>query len=617
MNIIFKGNTLTLNQKSPLGAGGEAVVLKYRNYAFKIYHTPSPERTKKLKAFLDGNFSLPSNVACPLEIIQDTNHNVIGFAMNAAKDCKDFMKLSNRKFRYNEQITTNDIIKAFIHAKETLDTIHSQDIIVGDLNDLNILFTTEFLSVFIDVDSYQFNEFPCPVGTEIFIDPELFGINLSEKPYFSRETDWYAFAVMLFKSLLFVYPYGGIHKSVKNMYERIQNKITVFDKDVIYPKVGLPPETISDDLLEYFEAIFKKGKRYDLQVTDILKYKGHFIPCPKCGLFFYDGRKKCPACFKVTPQTSVDLSGIILKKQLDKEVCSMTELFTSEGIILFAKILPRQIIVVDYNYKQTLIHIINSNTHKKIKLWDNHIKGISFDFFDNYLIAASGNDLMIFSFQENTSIPLVKTTTLCYEGEPIMATSVNSMYRLTSTDLMKSHIENKEIIESPILSVMEDQTWLTISPEDTGLGFFRIFEKYHYFVFSDRGRYELNLKPLEGRTIEHEVLFSKKTICLLRKSIFSGRTYSHLDMVDLTGSILYQRSEPSLSSDVLKNINGKALTGEYLIHPTDAGVVVEKAGSLSLKSQTQEYVSSHTQLYLYKDGIATVNDRQILFLKMG
>ncbi|MBN2535434.1 MAG: hypothetical protein JXB88_21325 [Spirochaetales bacterium] len=617
MNIVYKGETINLDKKTPLGAGGEAVVIKYKNLAFKIYHSPSKERTLKLKAFLNATFSLPENVARPLDLVYNPGGRVIGFAMNVAKDAKDFIKLSNRKFRDNELISTNDVIGVFAHAKKTLDEIHKQGIIIGDLNDLNLLFNNDFLSVFIDVDSYQFGNFPCPVGTEIFLDPVLFGIDLSQKPCFSKETDWYAFAVMIFKSLLFVYPYGGIHKTIKNTFERIRKCITVFDKDVIYPKVGLPPETLDDTLLEYFEDLFKKGKRLNLDAGQIEKYKGRFVPCPKCGLFFYETRKKCPVCFKVTPEPSVDLSQIILKKQVDKEACTSRELFATDGIILFVKVFENRVVVVDYDYRQTTLHIIDSKSHKKVKLWENHLKNIAFDFYAVNLLVASKTDLMIFSCQGEKALPLAKTTSLCFDGEPVFAASADSFYRLTTTDLMKGHIRQNDIIESPVLSIMENQTWLKMSDDNVCLGFFRIFGKYHYFVFSEKGRYELGIPSLDGRIIEHEVLFSRHTLCLLRKSLYNGRTYSHVNMVDTTGTLLYERSEPSLSSDVLKTLSGKALSGQHLIHPTDAGIVVEKAGSLSLKTQTQQYVNSQSLLFLYKDGIVTVNDRRILFLKMG
>jgi serine/threonine protein kinase len=617
MKIVYQGQTIDLDNKQPLGAGGEAVVIKYGELAFKIYHAPSKERAEKLKAFMASNFSLPDNVACPLDMVKNTSGKVIGFAMKAAKGCRDFVRLSNRKFRVSEQISANDIMSVFAHAKQTLDEIHKKDIVIGDLNDMNILFNSKMLAVFIDVDSYQFGGFPCPVGTELFLDPDLYGINLSEKPYFSIQTDWYSFAVMLFRSLLFVYPYGGIHKTIKNTFERIVQKITVFDSDVIYPKIGLPPETISDDLLDYFDTVFKKGKRIDLTAAELEKYKGEFVPCPACGIYFFKERKKCPACCKVTPEPAVDLTQIIVKKQIDKAVCTKEELFSSDGVILFVKVFAQRIVVIDYDFHHTYLHIIDSKAHKKVKLWDNHLKGLAYDFFANHLLVASGNDLMIFTIGSNAALPAVKTTTLCFDNESVIGASGDYMYRLTTTDLIKGKMSGNTPVESTVLSIMENQTWFAVSQNDTGLGFFRIFEKFHYFIFSSKGRFELGLKPLEGRTIEHEVLFSHSHACLLRKNLHDGRTYSHVHIADLTGVIRYEHSEPSLSSDVYKTITGKALSGGHLIHPTDAGIVIEKQGALSLKSATAEFVNSASQLYLYKDGIVTVNDRQILFLRMG
>jgi serine/threonine protein kinase len=617
MKIVYRGQTIELDQKSPLGTGGEAVVIQYRKLAFKIYHAATKERIEKLKTFLTSDFTLPDNVARPLDLITDTGGRVMGFAMRVVKNSHDFLKLSNKQYRNSQQIPTNTVIDVFAHAKKTLDEIHKQSIIVGDLNDLNILFTGDMLSVFIDVDSYQFGDYPCPVGTEIFLAPELFGLNLSEKPYFTQKTDWYAFAVMLFRSLLFVHPYGGIHRSVKNTFQRIQQRITVFHKDVIYPKIGLPPDSLGDELLDYFEAVFAHGKRLDITPDQLETYGKGFIPCKKCGLYFYKSRGKCPGCQKAIPRPVVDLSAIITKKELDKAVCRAEEIFRTEGIILFAKVTGDRLVIVEYDRTETSLHLIDSSRQKRVRLWKNHIKGFTYEFFLHYLLVVNENELVIFDVTHDTAAVVAKTTTLTYDNEPVIAASSDFFYRLTNTMLLKARIQNNQIIEEPVLSIIENQTWLSMGQNDFGAGFFRIFDTYHYFVFSRKGRYELDIEPLEGRIIEHEAICSINTLCLLRKSIHHGRTFSHLHLIDDNGKVLEKRSEPSLESELLKTLQGKALAGSNIIHPTEAGIVVEKHGKLSLKTGTQEHVDNSTRLAIFRNGIAAISDTNVVFLRMS
>ena len=615
MKVIYRNKEVDLDNKFALGAGGEANVIKYGNLAFKIYHQITKERIEKLTSFLSQSFKLPTNVLAPKDIVYDSRNKAIGFTMDIARGCAEVLKLSNKVFRGKQRITTNDILKLFLHMRTTTEQIHQSNLVIGDYNDLNVLFNDDYDSVFIDVDSYQFEKYPCPVGTDQFLDPQLFGYDLSKNPSFSKETDYYAFAVMLFKCLLFVHPYGGIHNQYKNMFDRIKNNVTVFDKGVIYPKIGLPPDSLSDNFLNYFEQIFKKNKRTDLSVQMLQQLQGSFIECNKCGIYFSNTRGKCPGCQKTIIKPVIDLSQIVTTQTIDKIDCSMTPIFSNNGQILFVKVIEDRIIVINYNGTTTDLHEYKMNKEiNSIELWNGYIRNLKFDFFDKYLVVGTGTELMIFEIQLHKKIPVTKTTTMMYKESSVFSCSQQCLYRLTDKAIMRTKVLYGNLVDEIVCSAMENQTYFQVGQYDLGLGFYRIYNKFQHFVFSEKGRYEIELDHLDGQLIEVDIRNSIVTTLLLRKVLYNGRTYSHIHLIDSLGKVLETRVEESINSELLRNIYGKELAGSNIIHPTDAGIVIEKHGNISLKTSTVDYVTSDSSLLLYEKGILIISENEIRYI---
>ena len=92
--------------------------------------------------------------------------------------------------------------------------LHAAGVVIGDCNDLNVLVDGRRVHL-IDVDSYQFGGFACPMFSERFVDPRLCDAQqlVPVRPH-DADSDWFAFAVMVFRSLLGVGPWGGVAKNV-------------------------------------------------------------------------------------------------------------------------------------------------------------------------------------------------------------------------------------------------------------------------------------------------------------------------------------------------------------------------------------------------------------------
>ncbi len=618
-SVIFQNHKILLNDSNSLGTGGEATVILHDKYALKIYHKPTAIHTKKLKDFIELNLTLPDNVARPLDLVFNSKYDVIGFAMLAAKKCKEAIGLSNKKTRRVEQITTNDIVTFFQHMKLTLDILHSNNLFVSDFNDLNVLYNKKFLSVFIDVDSYQFGSYPCPVGTEQFLDPSLYGVDLSKKLYFTKETDWYSFAVMFFKCLLCTHPYGGVHSTYQSIVDRAKHKITVFDTGVIYPSIALKPETLSQELLDYFHTVFKVGKRPELPLSLLTSHLNSFKKCNQCNIFYYKGRGKCPMCYGTTVQPAVDVTQIITSHSVEDDKCIVEIMFKTEGAILFSKVLgDGRIVLIEYTGKETVLRVISHDSKLSCyTLWSGHVKQVKYDFFKNYLVVGIDDEVMIFETSFNDKLkPVTKTTSMKFDGELVFGCSNDKLYRLTDQVLLSSEIINNNLIDTVVTQSMHNQTWFKIGNNGLGFGFFRVFEKYYYFVFSPKGKYEVPILRINEKLIETVVEVSKTEILLLQKTINNGRTYSYQYIISDIGQIFSFKSEESVGSELLKNLAGKILLGSSIVHPTDAGIVIERQDKLTLKKETAKYVDSDCSLFLYKDGILSISEHKVEFLRL-
>ena len=88
--------------------------------------------------------------------------------------------------------------------------LHWHNVILGDLNDGNILVGADAVPWFIDTDSYQIGQFPSPVARLPFVHPDLMGGAGVNKVFRRVAHDRFALAALIFK-ILFIgsSPYLG------------------------------------------------------------------------------------------------------------------------------------------------------------------------------------------------------------------------------------------------------------------------------------------------------------------------------------------------------------------------------------------------------------------------
>ncbi|MDR1486287.1 MAG: hypothetical protein LBT09_15900 [Planctomycetaceae bacterium] len=101
-----------------------------------------------------------------------------------------------------------------------IEYLHSLNILIGDINPMNILVVDEKNVYFVDCDSYQVEDHPCPVGTPVFTAPEIQGKDFKT---FLRTKDHELFAVATLLFMIFMpgkAPYG--HEGGEGVAENIK-----------------------------------------------------------------------------------------------------------------------------------------------------------------------------------------------------------------------------------------------------------------------------------------------------------------------------------------------------------------------------------------------------------
>lgn len=295
--VLLGKRRVRLDDKDLLGVGGEGRVFRAGDLAIKLFFSMTGGRAEKLVAFPRG---LPARVIGPIELCTDAKGAVVGYAMRALDGAVDIHRAGQRKWREASGMSATDVLAVFGALATTVTELHARGVVVGDLNDGNVVLSPPAAGArwepsFIDADSMQFAGFPCAVAHERFLDPRLYGVDLASTGALSRDSDFYALAVMLFTSLLFVHPYGGAHASYPTLLRRAEARHSVLRGDVKLPGAALRPDVLTDDALAWFTKVFDRDTREPLPraLLDLRLTRCH------CGV--EHARRVCPVCSVTVP----------------------------------------------------------------------------------------------------------------------------------------------------------------------------------------------------------------------------------------------------------------------------------------------------------------------------
>ena len=252
------------------------------------------ERPAKLRA-LPG--SLPAAVVAPcgLALAGKRSRDAVGYLMpRVAGD--PLHAYGEPRWRREHPVSGDDAVAALLALHDAIAALHRAGVVIGDCNDLNVLVEGRRVHL-IDVDSYQLGGFPCPMYSERFVDPRLCDTALVPARPHDEASDWYAFAVMAFRTLLGVGPWGGVHQPADPARRcppgaRALRRLSVYAADVVYPRAARPLAILPDELADTFRAIFERDQRgaFPRLALERLRLRR----CGSCGE--EHARTRCPVC---------------------------------------------------------------------------------------------------------------------------------------------------------------------------------------------------------------------------------------------------------------------------------------------------------------------------------
>lgn len=267
--ILYDEKNKAIMLTKTIKAGGEGTVYETNtSFVAKVYHENKLSAFKKDKILLltESGISIPG-VCFPISALYNTQNEFVGYLMNKASGHSldgSFFKGERGVNRYFASWSRKDLVTLVSSILYTITKVHEEGLIIGDLNGANILVNSPTEYYFVDTDSYQINEYPCPVGTETFTAPEIQGKDYGT---FLRTIDNENFAVatLVFKLLMFgIDPYAhlggeGIGKNIKSgdfsfpFKEKSNKKIPDGDWKFYWSHLFFP-------LKQAFYYTFRKGE---------------------------------------------------------------------------------------------------------------------------------------------------------------------------------------------------------------------------------------------------------------------------------------------------------------------------------------------------------------------
>lgn len=236
--------------------------------------------------------ALPAAVVVPCGFALDRKKQVVGYLMPkiSGTALHDYGEPRWRR-EHRASVSGADVVAVLLALHDAIAGLHRAGVVVGDCNDLNVLVDRTRVHL-IDVDSYQYAGFACSMFSERFVDPRLCDAQqlVPIRPH-DEDSDWFAFAVMVLRSLVGVGPWGGVARSCLPG-ARALRRHSVLAADVTYPRAARPLAILPDDLLDLLRAIFERDQRGVFPRTALERLR--LRACSACGE--EHARVRCPAC---------------------------------------------------------------------------------------------------------------------------------------------------------------------------------------------------------------------------------------------------------------------------------------------------------------------------------
>ncbi len=616
---VVNGKLLRFDAGRLVGVGGEAEIYKINaDTVLKHYKEPGhpdfegdiaaqaaamqriAEQQRKLPEFPSG---LPAQVFAPVALAYDaSSKNLVGYTMPFAAGMTELMNYGVRNYRENGGVDNNQVLDVFRVLRRVVDQIHSSGVVIGDFNDLNVMTDGRDVRI-IDADSMQFGAYQCRAFTTRFVDPlRCQSDRLALAQPHNTQSDWYAFFVMLLQSLLYVGPFGGVHRPSNGKRlafdERVLRRVTFLNQDVIYPKPALPYAYMPDEWLGYLEKVFAHDLREPFPEAMLNTLR--FTMCTGCGTLH--ARTVCPQC---------SAPGATQKVMTVRGQVSARSIFATNGRIVQV---VNQAGVLRYLYQQD---------------------GALYREGGRRLMSAELSPELRFKIQGDTTYIGAGETLLAVQGDGAFEKSSVAVYRgrLPVFDTNDNHLyweSAGQLLESGRLGpkylgdVLSGQTLLW-SGNQQGFGFYRAGDITRGFLFTP-GNTGLNdkveLPPLVGQLTDAVCYFGTGKVWFMTTSQVKGQLINACYVFDAAGCLIASEVA-GLGSDswLGRGIRGHLAISHSLFVSTDDGIVrLMIANDQIVKERefpdTEPFVDSQSYLVAGPGGMYVVSSQDITLIQI-
>lgn len=616
-DVKVRGQSVTLSDAREIGNGGEAVVYNVSDIfpsdpplAIKVWREASDpffasagsssvenrnklgaaKRCKtypeKLKDFPKG---LPSRVVTPLDFVSSASSGrILGYLMPLIQNSEPLLMLAKQDYKKQQGITRETVIEIFRDLHQTVSMLHSKEIVVGDFNNRNILVKGNEAYI-IDVDSMQFGKYLTPGFTTRYIDPLLCDPTETKpvqvRPH-NKDSDWYAYSCMLFEALLGVHPFAGVFrpKNPKDdvpLDSRSLKRISVFHKEVIYPKRAEALSSLPTIALEYFEKIFRDDLRgpFPIQLINALSLhtKGQAVPG------------------HLTLKGATTSQAIKLQELLSLQNGRILEADVQRGAVRYLK-------HEDGKFMREMSRTLFEGQPTR---------EFRYRLSQDRTIIASGSRLIVFDRNGNIESQLDVDQ---YRGKrPSVDTNAEHYYWISGGCLYRDDFIAPKLIGN----VLKGQTLFWVG-QSFGFGLSRAGDFTLAFVF-DAERPGINdsvkLPVIKGEILDATCYFSDRRAWFFYTIAEGGKLMNHCVVIKSDGTIVGAYSAEDASSGWLGSIRGKCAA----VVKNASNVLVQSLFSLTDEGfcRVDEQLGSHQESVNYPDVANILESGDRLFWNNG
>ncbi len=320
------GGNLILQRKIASSGEGSIYLTDDPLSLAKVYHAPGFEKAQKLQHMLENPPTDPTasqghiSIAWPKDLILDKQGTVHGFLMPKIRGGVTLPLVYNPRLRRKKYPAFNwyYLHTTALNLAWIIEALHAKGYIVGDLKPENFLVNDRALVSILDTDSFQIpgkddgDSFLCPVGSEGFTPPELFGKDLTKEPRLPSH-DHFGLAVLIYQLLFGIHPFASVWKGEEDppsLKDCIQKGLVPFsanrvasqfiERSPLIPSLKSLHKTLQEMFVEAFvEGHWDPSKRPPAQKWHRVLEKSleELQVCSdSTNHFLYPSQGECPWC---------------------------------------------------------------------------------------------------------------------------------------------------------------------------------------------------------------------------------------------------------------------------------------------------------------------------------